>query len=189
MKRHLKFAEVKSLFLLVIFFSIAAVTKAGLIELPPYPGGHLISAHSPIGQSFTAEDPKVIIGLYISDSGFGATDCSLSVRLHEGQGVAGELLDSRVVTPSAEFEGYLDVDYSDIELNPGSFYSVTLSSGSSKWVSNSSQEKYPGGSAIIQGALWPELDDKAFRVIPIAEPSTVLLLGLGGLTLLKKRKR
>lgn len=180
----------KLIFVIVIFFSMATLTKAGLIEIPPSAGGHLISAHSPIGQSFIAEDPEVIIGLYIIESSvFKHPDLSLLVQLYQGEGVSGQLLDSRTMTPLAGFEGYLDINYCHIELNPGSSYSVTLSADNPRWVSKSSWEQYSGGSAIITGILCPELHDKAFRITPIPEPATILLIGLGGLFLRKRRRR
>lgn len=144
---------------------------AGLIELPGDAGGHLVSVHSPIGQSFTAEDPWVIIGLYIRESTvYKDPDLALEVRLYEGEGVAGSILDSRVITPPAGFDGYLDVDYTHIKLDIGTIYSVTVSAQNPRWVSISSWSGYGGGAPIVTGVVHPEYHDKGFHVIPMAEP-------------------
>lgn len=169
----------------------ASAGRGGVIRLPATGGGHLISAHSPIGQSFTAEDPLVRIGLHIRPNSQNPNpDRNLLVQLFAGEGVGGPVLDARTVEPAAGFVGYLGVDYAHVPLAVGQKYSVTLSSTSSHWVSNSSSQSYAGGVAIITAVPRGELNDKAFEVVPIPEPTSLATaLPAAGIAALLFRRR
>src|SRR4051794_18471076 len=104
-----------SLAVCTIAFVIRSSASADIIQTPARSGGHLISANGPLGQTFTAEDPFVIIGLCIRPSDvYNEPDHSLLVQLYQGAGLHGALLDSRVQTPADGFTGYYDVNYASV---------------------------------------------------------------------------
>jgi hypothetical protein len=151
---------------------------AGVIEVLPTGGGHTLHLHSPLGQTFTAEDPLVVIGLHIFPHPLAGSDRSVVMELFAGEGVGTPPLDSRMITPPVGFVGYLDADFSNVALVPGNKYSITLSAASEAWISSSSldsSDAYGGGVTILTGDLRPDLGDKAFHVLPVPEPGGLAL--------------
>ena len=167
--------------------------RGGIIITPANGGANIITGHSPIGQTFVAEDPHVTVGLHI-DQNPGGGSRELTISMFEGMGVGGTLLDNRVVNvPQAFTRGYLDQDYSHLSLTVGQAYSVTLSSTSPAFYSDNTlaSTSYANGVPIIDGVVRSDLPDKAFRVVPVPEPAGTLAVvaALAAGTLTRGRRR
>ena len=63
--------------------------QAGLIIQEARYSGWQIQGYSPIGQTFTAEDPHVKIAFWIDDWNAGAGPIDISIELFEGAGTTG----------------------------------------------------------------------------------------------------
>ena len=159
---------------LVWLVAAAEPARGERIITGPSGGSHVINGHSPIGQTFVAEDPHVTVGLHIHENRSGESR-ELTISMFDGRGVGGALLDSRVVNvPQGFSRGYLDQDYSHLTLTVGRAYSVVLSSTSDAFYSDSSLTQYANGDPIVTGVVRSELNDKAFRVVPVPEPTGAL---------------
>jgi hypothetical protein len=159
-----------------------APARGAVIITGPSGGAHIIAGHSPIGQTFVAEDPHVTVGLHIDENPSSSASRELTISMFDGRGVDGALLDSRVVdVPQSFSRGYLDQDYSHLTLTVGQAYSVVLSSTSTAFYSDSSRTRYANGDPIINGVVSGELDDKAFRVVPVPEPAAALAVAAAAL--------
>jgi hypothetical protein len=179
--------------LALLTLGFAALSHAGTIQTPADSGGHLISANGPLGQTFTAQDPYVIIGLHIRPSDvFNDPNHTLLVQLLAGAGAGGTVLDSRTITPADGFVGYADIDYSSVaQLTVGNTYTVLMSTSHAYWVSDSqsiSDPDYTGGVAVIQNALQPSLPDKSFHVIPVPEPAMTASAAAVALCIVRRRR-
>jgi hypothetical protein len=131
---------------------LAAVAGAGPTDIafpPTTSAGHDFN-HAPVGQSFRAIAPGVTAGIHIADgvtfTSWLATiypgqiepdsypytpapTLSVTVSLHEGEGMGGALLHSTSLALAAPFMGFLDVDYAaaGVVLVPGSMYTIVVS--------------------------------------------------------------
>jgi hypothetical protein len=128
----------------------------------------------PAGQSFTAEDPHVIVGFGLEDWGSSSIPPgSLTFRLRAGEGSTGELLATDIVAGvPAKREGYVYADLTSADLASGAMYSALVEgSDISRWArrfySAQGEDKYPGGHMLTGTAPPPPWDDMEFRVLPI----------------------
>jgi hypothetical protein len=160
-----------------------------------------INFHSPLGQTFTAEDSWIdSIGFYIQDFNphIAPDDFDIGVSLYEGVGSSGNLLGSGIYnTLTNGYVGWADIDFSSVVLNVGSTYTAIVTDNTVRWglSLSANSDVYSGGSAIIFNELRPN-SDLRFRVLasskPVPEPASVLgLLSFAaiGTTSLVTRKR
>ncbi|MBD1890240.1 PEP-CTERM sorting domain-containing protein [Coleofasciculus sp. FACHB-SPT9] len=166
-------------------------------------GTNQILFFSPLGQTFTAEDTFIkSIGFYIEDDNPSNApvpdNTSLTVSLYKG--IIGTFLGSGIVDNLAEgFQGYVDVDFSSIPLTVGETYTAIVETNSPfRYLEiDGLRDRYPGGSAILNGIPRDDIDTR-FRVLvgeteSVPEPASVLgLLAFGTLgagSFLKRRRK
>lgn len=191
------------LFLTAASLLAAPAASAGYTDLyyPPAAasGGHDFN-HAPVGQSFTAQAASVKAGLYLADqtsfngsAGYPysvAPSLRANVKLINGEGTTGTVLDSRDVTLTAPFNGFVYVDYraAGVTLNVGSLYTLLVTdisnvaypSGVTGWLVPSvtgpsdgtplPPGAYAGGHPILQNQLVVNeggIGDNAFAVIDL----------------------
>ena len=111
----------------VIALWITPEVRAGTIIQEEHAQLYQILIHSPIGQTFTAEDSKIkSIGFYLEDINPG--EMELSIQLYEGIGTGGTYLDSSPVEGLySGFQGFFDADFSSVTLTVGQTYTAIIS--------------------------------------------------------------
>jgi hypothetical protein len=192
----------------------AGEVRADIIIVPDPPVNRLLSSqimfHQEIGQTFTAETFQIeTVGFFVTDvNAFAApNDFTLMIDLFEGVGSSGPALGSRIFSGlSDDFNGWTDVDFSDVELVVGQQYTVLISNDTVRWFVHLNNDFYEGGDAIYLGSVLDGSDsfatsqnaglkgaggtgvDIEFRVLGVPEPSTALLVAAGLLALGVRRK-
>jgi len=167
---------------------------AEIILNPPGVGIGSINEFEPIGNSFRAEDPSVIVALYIKP--INPQENSIDPILFElfpdvGTKEAAIFSESFNIQPG--FEGFYDVDVSHIPLTVGNDYTFTASViGISAYWGIVVGQSGDIGEAIysFDGSLPVEVfgDNLALRVTPVPLPFSGMLL-LSGLTGLGFRRK
>lgn len=186
----------------------SAAGWAGTSDLqypPTTSAGHDFN-HAPIGQSFKALVPYVKAGIFIADQqSFTAwlniiygglppypyavsPSVTVNVKLLQGEGVSGAVLDSRDLTLVKPYMRFVEVDYasSGVTLVPGNKYTLLMTdisahaypSGVTGWVVPAVHDystgaslppgPYADGKPILQGALVTNdagIGDNAFEVL------------------------
>jgi hypothetical protein len=113
-----------------------------------------ISFHQPVGQSFTAEDARIsAIAFAFSDINPTFPNDPVTMHLYEGDGYGGTLVASVTRTLPAVLPGtseapvFFDFDFSGVELDVDSVYTVAVTTSNSPKVGvvYSQSNPYPGG--------------------------------------------
>jgi hypothetical protein len=111
-----------------------------------------ISFHQPVGQSFTAADTRIsAIAFAFSDINPTFPNDPVTMSLYAGEGFGGTLLASVTQTLPAVLPGtsatpeFFDFDFSGVELDVGSVYTVTTSNSPKVGVVYSQSNPYAGG--------------------------------------------
>ncbi|MDD5035802.1 MAG: Ig domain-containing protein [Methylococcaceae bacterium] len=198
--------------LVVALFADQAYSGATDIAYPPTTGGGHDFNHAPVGQSFKALAPQVKAGLYIAD-GVSITNwlstvypgqiqpgsypyavapsVKVNVKLLDGEGPSGSVLNSRDITLTAPFMGFIDIDYAalGVNLTVGNLYTILVTDISNQsypngvvgWIVPSvtdlytSAGAYADGHPILQGAMVPNetnIGDNAFHVVDMNPTGT-----------------
>jgi len=176
---------------LAVLALLAGTAKGDLILQDQHNWSLQILGHSPIGQTFTAEDPMVTIGFFVRDMNPDSGSIGLDIELFEGAGTGGTSLGTAAIEGlTSGYSGFFDADFTSVVLVPTQIYTATVLSASARGAVNAIEaDLYAGGQFLSQGSLLPDFD-AAFRVTPVPVPGAVLL-GMLGLSLAgaKLRKR
>jgi hypothetical protein len=183
---------------LILVFSLLPANRARSREIlqPQSSGTMSIFGNSPVGQTFTAQDPLISsIGLSLHGMDDRYPTNQLTYELRQGAGTSGSLLASRSFTLPTSFDGFADADFSSVTLSVGEVYTVLVSASDYGFgvrylgpVPRPGMIGYTGGEAILWGQLRPD-QDLSFRVEPIPEPSSAGVLLAGSALVLVWRKR
>ncbi|WP_245478838.1 PEP-CTERM sorting domain-containing protein [Rubrivivax rivuli] len=149
-------------------------------------GGHCICfGYNGMGQSFTAEDSSVSIGVLVGDANVHLGALSMTFRLLQGAGPSGPVLSSFVFSPLVN-DGlkWFDFNVSGTPLTVGQVYSVTVTSVSGRgMVARTNADLYAGGNAFLSNGQ--NYGEMSIRVQPLAttpsgvpEPGSLALAGL-----------
>jgi len=191
-----------------ILFASPAMSGVTDIEFQPTTSAGHDFNHAPIGQTFVALASQTKAGLYIADQNSFtnwlstvypgqiqpgsypyaiAPSIQLNIQLSEGEGLTGPVLDSRNMTLTAPYMGFIDIDYAalGINLTVGQSYTLLVTdvsnlaypNGVTGWVvpavhDNSIQPTgaYLDGHPILQGSLVLNetgIGDNAFHVVDV----------------------
>lgn len=191
-----------ALVLSLVLCPLAAICTAQQAIVQPYysNGGDLNNA-PPTGQTFTALDARIsTIGFLLEN--FRTAPATITYQLFAGEGNAGSLLGVSTfqVPPQTPGGDYFDRDFSSITLTSGQTYTVTISERANdnclisfeQWALADASPipgmaDYPGGHMILGGEPMP-YDDLTFRIEPVPEPNTLVLMVLGVSLCFKYRK-
>lgn len=217
----MKYAKSIAGVLLALGSALGWTGSTDLQFAPASSAGHDFN-HAPVGQSFVALAAQVKAGIFIADedsftswlqqtyAGLPpfpyaiAPSVTIRVQLLAGEGIGGTELDSRNITLTKPFMGFVDVDYAaaGISLVPGQKYTLLMTdisgqsypNGVTGWVVPSVTDlstgaslppgAYPDGRPILQGALVSNvagIGDNAFEVLDMGATAPAPLVVSGTL--------
>ena len=174
--------------------------RCGTILQTQRSGSLGFSFNNPIGQSFTVEDPRIqSIGFSLFDVNEFLGEFEITVALRDGVGFAGPEIGSVAVQIPDGFIGFVDFDFSGVDLVVGDVVTAVVSSLSGRGGIAIHQHAslagdpipgeldYLGGDMIRpDGSVDPNFD-LTFRVFPlgvfppseVVEPSTLIVFSAG----------
>jgi len=180
-----------TVFVFTAILCLAAPLFGGPILQDNYNSTWAIQFHEPIGQSFTAEDPNVTFGFFLTTMNPTETNGMLTVTLYQGSGFGGSVLGSSTFSLANGYDNFFDVDFTAVNLVVGNVYTVGVSHPSSLYWGLQGMldtDNYAGGTAFTFGNPGGDiggmtLRDWRFRVTPAAaeipKPAGFTLLPLG----------
>lgn len=175
--------------------AIIGSAQALVIDQDTNTGALQVQAYEPLGQSFYASDADIgSVALHIDPFNQWFNDLTLTMGLYDGAGdfSAGALLTSEDFTLTSGYSGYLTMDVRSVSFTAGNDYTIGIFNDTAQWGVNInwSGNPYAGGTAWTNGgtSAYP-LADLQFRVNPVPEASTLVLMALGliGLGLTRKK--
>lgn len=175
----------KSMALIFGLLMFTGISTAGVILQDTDNGANQIQAFSPMGQSFTAEDPFVSFAFFYNTFNRQFANLPMDMKLFAGTTTAGVPLITvpfSIPNPTQNFTGFFDVDLSSIALTVGNVFTASVMAPNPYWGISiqRSGNPYTGGLAIVSGTERAD-EDWRFRVTPVnvPEPATIALFGLG----------
>jgi len=170
----------------LLFIGQASASPISVVDQQSFGGTIGFVAGASFGQSFTPSFTSIDAAEFQI---VGFSDARLD--LYEGSGFGGALLASSADTPLAALPSMTHFDLTTSPtLTPGSVYTmrvVGIGTGSFLLFGDTSNP-YAGGSYFHDsGNAWSSTDSKFSEGVP--EPATMSLLALGGLAILRKRRR
>src|SRR5215467_6336464 len=156
-------------------FASSIAANAGIIIQDQYSTILQVFYFQPVGQSFVAEDPNVLVAFNyqcISCPFFPNTD-ALQMQMLRGAGLGGPVLaTSAPFNLPDTFTGFFDVDFSALNLRVGEVYTAVLNVlGTSPYWGVRGERRsneYADGSAFFGQPS--EVLDLSFRITPVPEP-------------------
>ncbi len=171
------------------------------VEQPYHFWGTDINVSSPIGQTFTALDPRIsTIGFYLQN--VRTAPATITYQLFAGEGSGGPSLGlSTFEVPGLPLDDWYDRDFSSITLVPGQIYTVMISEMptdncmiyAEQWAYSDGSPipgtvDYTGGHMLSGGWPLPPYMDLTFRVVPVPEPNSLVLMMIGAGLCFSRRK-
>lgn len=174
-----------------LILSVSGFANASLINTNFNNFHCLCFQYNGMGQSFTAEDSSVTIGLNVMDLNSHLNPIlDMTLTFLEGDGPFGNVLDTFSITsPSGYSSEWRYFDLSHIPLSIDSSYSFFVTStGGRGGVNRKDDNLYDGGRAFLaSGADYGEL---SFSITPntsVPEPSTLAIFALGIMSLASRK--
>lgn len=146
-------------------------------------------------QSFTVAQESILTSFAFAWNGVGNLDATATVDLLTGEGTGGASLASVTGSVSLDnsgpYEGnnFFVADFGSIDLAPGQYTVYFYNATSPLEFVGTDYNSYSGGKFVNDYFGDSGYDATFFTPSPVPEPSTLALAGLGGLSLLRFRRR
>lgn len=149
-------------------------------------GASQILYASPVGQTFTAQDPHILsVGFWVEDfnPSHAPADFAVDILLYDGAGFSGTLLGAGTFGAlHGDYDGWADVPFPSVSLVPGQLYTARIADDTVRWGVATVSNVYAGGNSFFSGAPYPAAD-LTFRVLVpdavVPEPGSLGLTLIG----------